>query len=118
MTAPSIETLRKQIEACEAQLAGLRQQLAEAEHFHFSQERLRHINAADSEPVTFDMSYGIHNDFASEITAALSQAKDEHKRPVRKWPLDNFEYKRYGRQLIMPEIGLQGTAPCSLPSVL
>ena len=24
------------------------------------------------------------------------------------WPLDAEEYQRYGRQMIMPEIGLQG----------
>lgn len=25
-----------------------------------------------------------------------------------KWPLEAGEYKRYGRQMIMPEVGLQG----------
>lgn len=25
-----------------------------------------------------------------------------------KWPLEAEEYKRYGRQMIMPEVGLQG----------
>jgi len=28
-----------------------------------------------------------------------------------KWPLSSDDYKRYGRQLIMPEIGLKGTSP-------
>ena len=26
----------------------------------------------------------------------------------QKWPLSKEEYKRYGRQLIMPEVGVQG----------
>ncbi|KAF2839456.1 Molybdopterin-synthase sulfurtransferase [Patellaria atrata CBS 101060] len=36
----------------------------------------------------------------------------------QKWPLDPEEYKRYGRQLIMPEIGLQGQLNLKSSSVL
>lgn len=28
--------------------------------------------------------------------------------PVTKWPLSPEEYKRYGRQMIVPSIGIQG----------
>lgn len=28
--------------------------------------------------------------------------------PLSQWPLHGNEYQRYGRQMIMPEIGLQG----------
>lgn len=106
-----IESLRQQIASCEAQLADLRQQLVEAEQLQETQRdqtRLRH--ATDPDPLTHDMSYGIHDDFRSEVFAALSHVGEEQL-PLRRWPLDKAEYKRYGRQLIMSEIGLQGTFP-------
>jgi adenylyltransferase/sulfurtransferase len=108
---PIIESLRQQIASCEAQLTDLRQQLAEAENLR-SQQRaqateLQRHNAY-SEPLSHDMSLGIHDDFASEVTAALSHGENVQQEAERKWPLDRSEYKRYGRQLIMPEIGLQG----------
>jgi TolA-binding protein len=102
-----VESLRQQIASCEAQLADLRQQLAEAEQYQQqrAKEQLRHVTHPD--PLTHDMTYGIHDDFRSEVFAALSQASEEQPQ-ARKWPLDRLEYKRYGRQLIMPEVGLQG----------
>jgi adenylyltransferase/sulfurtransferase len=33
----------------------------------------------------------------------------EKKQYAKPWPLEKHEYKRYGRQLIMPEVGLQGS---------
>ncbi|KAF2277901.1 molybdopterin biosynthesis protein moeB [Westerdykella ornata] len=120
-----IELLRQQISTCEAQLASLRQQLAEAEHLHRQQqqglqlkrmeEQTRHNTASTS--LVHDMSYGIHDDFRSEIFAALSHPEEENV-PPRRWPLENSEYKRYGRQLIMPEIGLQGQLRLKQASVL
>ncbi len=32
---------------------------------------------------------------------------------TRKWPLELEEYKRYGRQMIVPNIGIQGECPCA-----
>ena len=32
---------------------------------------------------------------------------------AHRWPLQSEEYTRYGRQLIMPEIGLEGWLPCT-----
>ena len=109
-----IDSIRRQIISCEAQLEHLRQQLAEAERYqHQQQERegLRQTARTFSDPLTHDMSYGIHDDFRSEVFAALSHG--EEKPLPRKWPLDRAEYMRYGRQLIMPEIGLQGTSLAS-----
>lgn len=105
-----VGSLRQQIASCEARLVDLRRQLAEAEHLqeqNEAQDRLRHTTNID--PLTHDMSYGIHDDFRSEVFAALSQVEDHQQSAPRRWPLDLAEYKRYGRQLIMPEIGLQGT---------
>ncbi|KAF2735777.1 hypothetical protein EJ04DRAFT_434472 [Polyplosphaeria fusca] len=106
--SPVVESLRRQIASCEAQLNDLRQQLAEAEVSHREQDQLRRSAHPSPDPLVHDMSFGIHDDFRSEVFAALSQVEEERP-PMRRWPLDPRDYKRYGRQLIMPEIGLQGT---------
>jgi adenylyltransferase/sulfurtransferase len=114
-----IESLCQQIASCEAQLEDLRRQLAEAEHFQQQQREqdgLRQTTSAFADPLTHDMSYGIHDDFRSEVFAALSHVEQDS--PSQKWPLNKTEYKRYGRQLIMPEIGLQGNYLVSLVSTL
>ncbi|KAF2471008.1 uncharacterized protein BDR25DRAFT_334158 [Lindgomyces ingoldianus] len=112
-----IESLRQQIASCEAQLQDLRQQLAEAQDQYQQREQDRWRQVTTNDPLTHDMTYGIHDDFRSEVFAALSQVEEEH--PVsRRWPLDRSEYKRYGRQLIMPEIGLQGQLCLKNASVL
>ena len=116
MTTSIIHSLRQQIATCEAQLASLRQQLAEAEHTHYNQQllesqrqHLRHTLAAD-DPLSHDMNHGIADTFCSEVYAALSpHTTAEEKLIPNAWPLEKEEYRRYGRQLIMPEIGLQGT---------
>lgn len=111
MTTNSIiESLQRQITTCEAQLEDLRRQLAEAElerYRQLEQERLRHTHATD-DPLTHDMNYGIADAFRSEVYAALLPNSEEEKSTSKVWPLEKAEYKRYGRQLIMPEIGLQG----------
>lgn len=115
MTQSVVESLRRQIASCEAQLVSLRQELAEAELLA-EQQRLqadaaRHNNAADEAPLqgmAHDMSFGVPSSFQSEVLAILSQPQQQQP-PVSRWPLSSTEYKRYGRQLIMPEIGLQGT---------
>ncbi|KAF2268248.1 hypothetical protein CC78DRAFT_576252 [Lojkania enalia] len=121
MTATSvIELLRQQIESCEAQLRDLRQQLAEAEHDQQQEQthdRLRHATDPHGDPLGHDMNFGIHDDFRSEVFAALSHVEAD-KPSAPRWPLDKSEYKRYGRQLIMPEIGLQGQLRLKNASVL
>jgi adenylyltransferase/sulfurtransferase len=105
-----IDSLRQQVSSCESQLRDLRRQLAEAEHAHRQQQERGHHNPstqADPDPLAYDFAYGIHDDFASEVYAALSNPVGNP--PAGRWPLEKHEYKRYGRQLIMPEIGLQGT---------
>ncbi|KAF1356074.1 hypothetical protein EJ07DRAFT_130529 [Lizonia empirigonia] len=110
--AQIIDSLRRQIASHETALQDLRQQLAEAEHNQQQQEKaLRQTPKLSDDPLDHDMNFGVPHDFRSEIFAILDQQPqaacnsiDEGKR----WPLDPTEYKRYGRQLIMPEIGLQG----------
>ncbi|KAF2030530.1 hypothetical protein EK21DRAFT_100399 [Setomelanomma holmii] len=110
----AIDALRKQIALCERTLADLRKQLAEAEHNQRQQEKvLRQKPQVSHDPLDHDMNYGVPDDFRSEIFAILEQehaAEELQSRDAAegKWPLQKNEYRRYGRQLIMPEIGLQG----------
>jgi adenylyltransferase/sulfurtransferase len=110
----AIDALRQQIASCEGALQELRQQLAEAEHAQRQQEKvLRQKPALSHDPLDHDMNFGVPDDFRSEVFAVL---KHEHTAcevtdgtsSDRRWPLEKNEYKRYGRQLIMPEIGLRG----------
>ncbi|KAJ8114077.1 hypothetical protein OPT61_g3954 [Boeremia exigua] len=107
-----IESLRRRIECHETALHELRQQLAEAEHNQQQQEKvLRQKPKLSNDPLDHDMNFGVPDDFRSEVFAILDQeplvAQDSISEESR-WPLEPNEYKRYGRQLIMGEIGLQG----------
>ncbi|KAF2450511.1 hypothetical protein P171DRAFT_426869 [Karstenula rhodostoma CBS 690.94] len=115
-----IRSLRQQIASCESQLHHLKRQLAEAEY----QDQQQRTNLASEQgvntrpdPLAHDFSYGIHDDFKSEVLAVLAQS-EKTAPPQRRWPLEADEYKRYGRQLIMPEIGLQGQLRLKGASVL
>lgn len=83
----ALETLRSQIILLENQLADLKVKLVEAES---SAPTIPHLG-------------GFSRPDSREKEIAISKL-DERGR----WPLDTDEYKRYGRQLIMPEIGLKG----------
>lgn len=72
-------SLRAQITATEAQLAGLKCELANAEQ------------AAQSETAT----------------TVQIQHEDQNGEGKR-WPLLQEEYKRYGRQMIVSQVGLKG----------
>jgi adenylyltransferase/sulfurtransferase len=72
-------SLRAQIAATEARLSGLRKELEKAA-------------SAES---------------CGAIDGALNTDLHEQKQK-QKWPLSVEEYKRYGRQMIVPQIGLQG----------
>ncbi len=81
--ALSAETLRKQIAATEDELKRLREQLAGVEAQDEAQKGLA----------------GLHLGAESNVTSPKSE---------RKWPLSDEEYKRYGRQMIVPSVGIQG----------
>jgi adenylyltransferase and sulfurtransferase len=79
----SAEALRNQIAATEKQLQELRDQLA----------GLEYIDKADAQPPQ---------------PCEDGQLQDPGKRDVPKWPLTQEEYSRYGRQMIVSSIGIQG----------
>lgn len=88
---PASETaanLRKQIQETEIKLAELKAQLLEAE------ARIEISNKADKED--------------QAATASAHQDDENGTTQEKKWPLSPDEYKRYGRQLITPSIGIQG----------
>lgn len=73
-------SIRAQIAATEAQLAGLKQDLQRAEN----------QAAANSE------------------TDPAGNGSEEQNTSASPWPLLQEEYKRYGRQMIVSQIGLPG----------
>lgn len=75
-------SLRAQITATETRLAGLRRELESAEKAAIDIRK-------------------------EEATEAEAENKD-HK--ARTWPLLGEEYRRYGRQMIVPQLGLQGAS--------
>lgn len=87
-----VDDLRRQIARAEEELEELRAQLAHAE----------------KEEAT-----------APPDVTPLSLAS---QKPISKWPLSSDEYKRYGRQMIVPNIGIKGkflylSIPPCYPSV-
>ena len=113
--ASVVSSLRKQIATCEATLKDLRQQLADAEQNQKPPKLVpqKRPSATDpTDPLDHDMNFGVPDDFRTEVFAILDQGgkklKQDEVDETQKWPLEKDEYKRYGRQLIMPEIGLQG----------
>lgn len=74
-----VERLRQEINATETQLARLKGELAALEQKSTSAEDTREL----------DNGEGID-------------------RVERKWALSLEEYKRYGRQMIVPQVGIQG----------
>ena len=83
----SIEELKFRIIEVESQLSNLRKELEKAE------SRKEVLSTTHSE-LAGDWSAG------SSLVANASARKP--------WPMHADEYMRYGRQMIMPEIGLQG----------
>jgi adenylyltransferase/sulfurtransferase len=47
-----------------------------------------------------------------DLRNASESQENSHR---SKWPLSQEEYKRYGRQMIVPGIGIQGTCPLFTP---
>lgn len=115
-TDSQILGLKRQIEATETQLRNLKVQLQQAEHHaeaarHLSQayqggypaEWIDETLQALQQNVTSDIAQKVRQEGGFEGAPSVEAAAQR-----RRWPLEAYEYKRYGRQLIMPEIGLHG----------
>ncbi|KAH7364118.1 molybdenum cofactor synthesis protein-like protein [Rhexocercosporidium sp. MPI-PUGE-AT-0058] len=95
----SAETLREQISATEDELKRLKEQLA-------------NVEAQDADAAQEGME-GLNLGAGNLVTENGSESENE-----RTWPLSEEEYKRYGRQMIVPSIGIQGQLHLKAASVL
>lgn len=92
MSAPqtAVERLRSQIIRLESQLADLKIKLVEAETADTPTAPIPYLDVSTISSIT-------------NKQATVSKLEEHGRRP-----LEMDEYRRYGRQLIMPEIGLKG----------
>jgi len=92
-----IHHLRQQVAATEAQLRDLKDQLAQAERVR----EVENIHGAGFPQPWFDEAL-------SAVGYQNGVADDGARHEIPQWPLAQEEYKRYGRQMIMPEVALNG----------
>ncbi len=92
-----VDALKLQIQELEAQLLVLKRQIVETGGGHVS-ETLKPGNPSISSVTDAEIP-------PEEPTAANKQDY------IWRWPLEENEYRRYGRQMIMPEFGIEGCPP-------
>ncbi|TID26904.1 hypothetical protein E6O75_ATG01397 [Venturia nashicola] len=120
-----IQSLEEQIFQLESQLNLLRNDLASARISSYNVAASTTSDSAMSdtaqsvqsqnELISTAMDGGFPDEWKRDVLAALCQPTEESP---NKWPLTQEEYKRYGRQLIMPEVGLQGQLRLKAAKVL
>lgn len=89
----------------------LREQIAKAE------EQLKHLKEQLAQVDKQASGHGpdhVHSPKEQKERREEKQAKAGNGMPAWKWPLSAEEYDRYGRQLILPNIGIQGQPPTFL----
>lgn len=95
-----IDQLRQQIQETESALQRLKLQLQQMElEAKAETNRANHEEALTSDSET---------QVCQEKPDDFDPVSDKKKVKGRRWPLNQDEYIRYGRQLVMPEIGLPG----------
>lgn len=112
-----VRLLREQIEATESQLRSLKAQLQKAEQ---DAEAAREIDRPGQD------SFPEQEDYGSPYSLLMRQdglydfsgVPSEQRARGRRLQLGGDEYKRYSRQLIMPEIGLPGQMNLKNASIL
>jgi adenylyltransferase and sulfurtransferase len=117
-----VEQLERELAACELQLRRLRLDLADARSAQlraseYEQDRAKHLSLA--------LEGGFPNEWMLEALTALKEQNvddddnlQQQQQQKPGWPLLDREYRRYGRQLIMPEIGMPGQLRLKQASVL
>ena len=93
-TPEAVHALHLRIQALEEELSVLKRQLAIAEAVDLSQA---------SRPVSPSTAVSTDAELSVEQPTTAKHGENDSR-----WPLDADEYRRYGRQMIMPEIGLEG----------
>jgi adenylyltransferase and sulfurtransferase len=102
-----------QIASVEAQIRLLKDQLSSLETRLASLRKLAAEEEKELGPASFRLAPRDHPRLHNQASPDSSTASLR-----KKWPLSNAEYKRYGRQLIMPEIGLRGQVQLKSAGVL
>ncbi|KAF2091261.1 hypothetical protein K490DRAFT_71480 [Saccharata proteae CBS 121410] len=103
----TVAFLRREISTCESRLKQLKHELAAAEARAHDGPQPSDSNDPDSHHLATAINGGFPEEWQDETMAALAPSPRSNKRR-KEWPLAADEYKRYGRQLIMPEVGLTG----------
>lgn len=99
----SAEQLRKRIAETEEELKALREQLAQVEVAE---------DGKDNDTAANESSSATRPERQAperRKTGAPVKTVDQSEAAVWKWPLRQEEYERYGRQLILPQVGIHGT---------
>jgi len=116
-----IQSLERQIAAFEAKLFELRAELQRTIESKDQAEKAKSQNPKLTRAFDGGISQSRIDEISTVPFPSQGQAQDPGQAPPwskRKWPLKKEEYKRYGRQLIMPEIGLQGQLQLKRSKVL
>ncbi|KJX99417.1 molybdenum cofactor biosynthetic protein [Zymoseptoria brevis] len=113
----NVASLREQIARAETHLQSLRQQLTDAEERANRARQLEQAYSGGFPPEwmqeTLSALGGMESpevpgyEAMDDVTTSPPNHQIPQPKPSR-WPLSAEEYKRYGRQMIMPEIGLHG----------
>ena len=99
-----IQTLRKEILERETELALLKRRLSRAEGL-LENDALAVRNGRTGTPPE-----------GADLASHLGVNGHNAARATWSWPLSREEYGRYGRQMITPQIGLEGKPIVSCPS--
>lgn len=109
-----IQSLRRQVEARETELRNLKFQLhnAEAEAEATRQIEVAYRGGFPAQWIGEALS-ALHQTDQTTFVPSILHDSDvplgfASQQAPKRWPLADDEYKRYGRQLIMPEVGLHG----------
>lgn len=100
-----INQLRQQVQATEAQLRDLKDQLDHAERVR---EVERVHSAGFAQPWLDEALSAVGWEKSNLPMEGQQQFQNGFPQASPRWPLAQEEYQRYGRQLIMPEVGLAG----------
>ncbi|KAL9100794.1 MAG: hypothetical protein Q9163_003874 [Psora crenata] len=97
-----VERLRSQVAAVETLLSDLKEQLAEAERTLASRTNEACTTVDPSSEQVNGWRGGGHSN------STESQGPEDTSSSDQTWSMPLDDYKRYGRQMILPQIGLQG----------
>jgi len=96
-----VAALQQQIVDTESQLRDLKIRLQQAE---------ANAQTAEDLQIAYEggMPLGWQDEIGYVINHGMAKSTNHLSNTQSQWPLSADEYKRYGRQLIMPEVGLEG----------